>query len=137
MAKAGVKEAEEAKVKEAEEASNHDSVNEAFGLTEDLTESDPLAEANAVDVAFANVSGHSLTKEIPQRRYACWGRKLHGKGPAEIKLVQVANDESEAVNHACIKAKIHPSDYKFNVRKIEDLPPKVVKGTPLKNKDAA
>ncbi len=110
-------------------------VNAAFGLTDEPLESDPLAEADAVNEAFADVTGHSMTKEVPQRLYALWGRKLHGKGPAEVKLTQIANDESEAVNLVCKKAKVHPSDYKFNTIKIEDRPEKVVKGTPLKNLD--
>ena len=117
--------------------SAEDTVNQVFGLAKQTEVSDPLEEEDAVDAAFANAPGHSPTKEVPQRQYACLGRKLRGKGPTAVKLLQVANDESEAINLVCVRARINPSDYKFNVRKLKELEPKIVKGSPLKNVDAA
>jgi hypothetical protein len=118
--------------KESEEIS----IDEIFGMGEEFGGTGPLAEADAVDEAFSHLPGHSLTKEIPMRQFACHGRDLRGKSD-DVKRIIVANDESEAINIACAEGEIDPSDYKFQVRKVKDLPHRVANGSPLKNVGAA
>lgn len=92
---------------------------------------DALAEEDAVDEAFGGPDGNVVSKEIPMRRYALWGRRNKGSGPDEIKRVQDANDESEAINLCCASLNVNPSHYKFWVKRVKELKSRTGRGTPL------
>ena len=92
-------------------------VDSIFGSTSSSSELvDTSAESKEVDEIFGSTLGSYTEKELPQNEYAVYMRRQRGKGPAEIKALQIANDESEAVKKVLQRFRVKSGDYNWRTR---------------------